>query len=94
MPVVNHIDGNKLNNHVSNLEWLSQKQNVKHSFETGLGHRVMLTEVDGILYPNMKSASIGVFGNAFLIGGHRRRKGNQFSHLGHIVRVGDAICQR
>lgn len=35
MEVVNHIDHNKLNNKASNLEWLSQKDNCKHSHEAG-----------------------------------------------------------
>ena len=30
---VNHKDGNRANNTVENLEWLSHKQNVIHSFE-------------------------------------------------------------
>ena len=33
---VNHIDGNKSNNKLSNLEWCSGSSNIKHSIETGL----------------------------------------------------------
>lgn len=31
-PQVNHIDENKLNNHLSNLEWCTAEQNMQHSF--------------------------------------------------------------
>ena len=35
-PEINHIDGDKRNNAVSNLEWCNRKMNVQHSYDTGL----------------------------------------------------------
>lgn len=36
LPQVNHLDGNTLNNHVSNLEWCDAYDNLMHAIRTGL----------------------------------------------------------
>ena len=52
-PDVNHIDGNKLNNNVSNLEWVTKSENIRHSLRTGLRVPPMLG-VKGKDNPNSK----------------------------------------
>ncbi len=33
---MNHIDGNKLNNHIDNLEWCTHSMNMQHAVQNGL----------------------------------------------------------
>ena len=46
-PEINHDDGNKLNNHISNLLWSTRNENSKHAYDTKLNLGT-LGEINGM----------------------------------------------
>ncbi len=89
LPEVNHIDGDKFNNHFTNLEWATHLENMQHANKLnlivrpklkdhGMAKLVLNTET-GIFYDTLLEAvaSTGYFKKSFLsmmLNGRRRNK--------------------
>lgn len=74
-PFINHIDENRKNNNVNNLEWCTQLENVKHSLHKKIGSMVNYVGKSGEKYIRIKNnkyeVSIYYKGKRYYVGTYK-----------------------
>lgn len=82
---INHKDGNKLNNTISNLEWCTQSENIKHSYDVlkrclpdgprNAKSKLILDLVTGVYFDSIKFAAIAHCTTRGILKWHLRTNG-------------------
>ena len=78
---VNHINGNRFDNHIENLEWVSLADNIRHAFETGLMNTmapvILVDEHKNPIYFRSKSEASRWLGKYDQYVGQQLRRGSR-----------------
>lgn len=93
-PQINHKNGNKQDNSILNLEWVTAKENVQHSYSSGLKfgrkgvkhHNSKLSETDILEIKKLLTAKVPQFliGEMFDVKQQQISKINTKKRWGHI----------
>lgn len=75
-PQINHIDGNKLNNCADNLEWCTNNENMKHSWDIGLRDRNKVADNMRLIAQKRKYKK-----------GHHTRKVGQYDKNNNLIKI-------
>lgn len=78
---VNHIDGNKQNNSLNNLEWCSRTENIYHAMDNGLHNwgRNPVIDSDGFVYASQTEAANSIGGVQANISRAIKTNGNYYN---------------